>query len=47
LVASQLHPKCSAIFNLSGKKYEGIRIPYNPMFELCHNFDLKNDDPHL
>jgi|JI6StandDraft_1071083.scaffolds.fasta_scaffold04002_11 hypothetical protein len=47
LVPAQLYPKCTAVFTLGEQKYEGLRIPYNPMFELCHNLVLRNDEPNL
>jgi len=47
LVPTQLHPKCPAIFILGENKYEELRIPYNPIFELCHNIVLRKEDSHL
>lgn len=47
MVAKEVHPKCTAVFTLDGKKYQGLRIPYNPIYEVCHTIALRNDDPHL
>lgn len=44
MACNQLHPRCPTQFSLNGKKYKNLRIPYNPLFELCDSIELKKDE---
>lgn len=47
MAPSKCYPKCQLAFVVNGKKFEGIRMPFNPLFEICEHVHLKGDDSHL